>query len=356
MCAHRPRKGLENSKRNNIIMMLISFGTRPEYIKIKPLLTEFDGKIPYALLFTGQHTSLLKKVISTTDVRQLQIEDGENRLDSIVASIMNSGHVFNKITRVMVQGDTTSAFAVALAAFHRKLTIIHLEAGLRTGDLMHPYPEEFNRQAISRLANIHLCPTDLSAYNLRRENLTSNVHIVGNTVLDNLKDIKSSYGNTILVTMHRRENHAMMDKWFYELEALAVQYPQYEFIIPLHPNPNVQQYKHIFKKVRVIDPVGHQEFVRMIANCRFIITDSGGIQEEASFLGKKCIVCRQITERVEGMGLFSFMCPGPSELKELFKWLDDDDKFKASPDEACPYGDGNSSKKIAQILREEADV
>jgi len=331
-------------------MMLVSFGTRPEYIKIKPLLVEFDGKIPYALLFTGQHTSLLKDVIATTDVRQLQIEDGENRLDSIVASIMNSNHAFNKITSVMVQGDTTSAFAVALAAFHRKLSIIHLEAGLRTGDLMHPYPEEFNRQAISRMANIHLCPTELSAYNLRHENITSNVHVVGNTVLDNLKGVKSSYGNTILVTLHRRENHELMDKWFNELERLASEYPQYEFIIPLHPNPNVQQYKHIFSKVRVIDPVGHKEFVRMIANCRFIITDSGGIQEEASFLGKKCIVCRQITERVEGMGIFSFMCPKPTDLAELFRWLEEDKKFKVTPDEICPYGDGNSSKKIADIL------
>ena len=333
-------------------MMLISFGTRPEYIKIKPLLKQFDGQIPYALLFTGQHTSLLKDVVTTTDVRQLQIEDGPNRLDSIVASIMNSDHVFNKITSVMVQGDTTSAFAVALAAFHRKLKIIHLEAGLRTGDLMHPYPEEFNRQAISRMANIHLCPTDLSACNLRRENVISNVHVVGNTVLDNLNGVESRYGNTILITMHRRENHELMDKWFNELEKIASQYPQYEFVIPLHPNPNVQQYKHILNAVKVIDPVGHEEFVRMIANCRFIITDSGGIQEEASFLGKKCIVCRQITERVEGMGVFSFMCPHPAELLELFKWLDQDNKFKVTSDEVCPYGDGSSAKKIVSVLLE----
>tara|TARA_B100000029_G_scaffold311698_1_gene304197 strand:- start:51413 stop:52417 length:1005 start_codon:yes stop_codon:yes gene_type:complete len=333
-------------------MILISFGTRPEYIKIKPLLKEFDGKIPYALLFTGQHTSLLKDVVATTDVRQLEIKDGPNRLDSIVASIMNSDHVFNNVTSVMVQGDTTSAFAVALAAFHRKLKIIHLEAGLRTGDLMHPYPEEFNRQAIARMANIHLCPTDLSACNLRRENITSNVYVVGNTVLDNLKDIKTRYGNTILITMHRRENHALMDKWFNELEKIASLYSQYEFIIPLHPNPNVQQYKHILKTVKVIEPVGHEEFIRMIANCRFIITDSGGIQEEASFLGKKCVVCRQITERVEGMGVFSFMCPHPAELLDLVNWLEADKKFKVAPDEVCPYGDGASSQRIASILSE----
>ncbi len=332
-------------------MMLISFGTRPEYIKIKPLLAEFDGKIPYALLFTGQHTSLLEEVINTTDVRQLCIEDGENRLDSIVSSIMNNDHVFNQIDSVMVQGDTTSAFAVALAAFHRKIKIIHLEAGLRTYNLNHPYPEEFNRQAISRMAEIHLCPTLLSAENLYKENVTSGVHVVGNTVLDNLSGVEPIYGNTILVTMHRRENHELMDQWFHQLETLAVKHPEYEFVIPLHPNPNVQQYRHILKKVKTIDPVNHAEFIRMIAACRFIITDSGGIQEEASFLGKKCIVCRQITERVEGMGIFSFMCPTPSELSASFNWMNTDNNHQPAPGETCPYGDGKSAIKIASILQ-----
>ncbi len=332
-------------------MMLISFGTRPEYIKIKPLLATFDGKIPYALLFTGQHTSLLEEVINTTDVRQLQIQDGENRLDSIVSSIMNNNQVFRDIDSVMVQGDTTSAFAVALAAFHRKIKIIHLEAGLRTYNLAHPYPEEFNRQAISRMATIHLCPTEMSAANLRQENITSGVHVVGNTVLDNLKGVNSIYGNTILVTMHRRENHELMDQWFHQLELLATKHPEYEFIIPLHPNPNVQQYRHILKKVKTIDPVNHVEFIRMIAACKFIITDSGGIQEEASFLGKKCIVCRQITERVEGMGVFSFMCSNPSELEVSFNWINSGDNYKPAPEDVCPYGDGNSALKISSILQ-----
>lgn len=334
-------------------MLLISFGTRPEYIKIKPLLSQLEGVIPYALLFTGQHTSLLKEVVDTTDVRRLEIEDGENRLDSIVASIMNSSHVFNQIDWVMVQGDTTSAFAVALAAFHRKIKIIHLEAGLRTNNLLHPYPEEFNRQAISRMAEVHLCPTAFSALNLKNENITRGVHVVGNTVLDNLRGVTAHYGNTILVTMHRRENHAIMDRWFHELEALAAAYPEYEFVIPLHPNPNVQQYRHIFNKVKVIDPVDHLSFVKMIASCKFIITDSGGIQEEASFLGKKCIVCRQITERVEGMGTFSFMCATPAELAEIFEWLDADDNYIPSPAEECPYGDGFASQKIGEILKNE---
>jgi UDP-N-acetylglucosamine 2-epimerase len=334
-------------------MLLISFGTRPEYIKIKPLLRRFDGVMPYALLFTGQHTSLLENVIDTTDIRRLQITDGDNRLDSIVASIMNNDHVFSGITSVMVQGDTTSAFAVGLAAFHRKIDVIHLEAGLRTWDMDNPYPEEFNRQALSRLATTHLCPTDVSAANLKKENVLNGVHVVGNTVLDNIRDVESVYGNTVLVTLHRRENHAMMDKWFSELENIAKDHPEYEFVIPLHPNPNVQQYKHLLQTVKVVEPLGHPEFIRMIANCRFIITDSGGIQEEASFLRKKCIVCRKTTERVEGMGVFAYMCPSPSQLREHFDFVNRDDNHIPDIEEECPYGDGFAAEKIYGVLKNE---
>ena len=334
-------------------MLLISFGTRPEYIKIKPLLEEFDGKIPYALLFTGQHTSLLENVIDTTDIRRLKIQDGPNRLDSIVSSIMNNDHVFSDITAVMVQGDTSSAFAVGLAAFHRQLKVIHLEAGLRTWDLAHPYPEEFNRQAISRLATIHLCPTDVSETNLRLEHITKGVHIVGNTVLDNIRGVESVYGNTILVTLHRRENHSTMNQWFSELDSLAADHPEYEFILPLHPNPNVTQYKHLLQHVKVVKPVDHPEFIRMLASCRFIITDSGGIQEEASFLRKKCIVCRKTTERVEGMGVFAYMCPTASELRGHFDFVNSDENHIPDPGEECPYGDGFAAKKIYGVLKDE---
>ena len=334
-------------------MLLISFGTRPEYIKIKPLLAELDGKIPYALLFTGQHTSLLENVIDTTDIRRLKILDGPNRLDSIVSSIMNNDHVFGDITATMVQGDTTSAFAVGLAAFHRQIPVIHLEAGLRTWDLENPYPEEFNRQAIARLATLHLCPTDVSADNLKQEKITRGVHIVGNTVLDNIRNVSTVYGNTILITLHRRENHSTMDRWFAELDSLAKEHPEYEFILPLHPNPNVTQYKHLLHHVKVIKPVDHPDFIRMIANCRFIITDSGGIQEEASFLRKKCIVCRKTTERVEGMGIFAYMCPTASDLRTHFNFINQDDNHIPDVQEECPYGDGYAAKKIYEVLKNE---
>ena len=333
-------------------MLLISFGTRPEYIKIKPLLEIFEDTIPYALLFTGQHTSLLEHVVDAHDVRELNIAPGENRLDSIVASIMNQGSIFEGISAVMVQGDTTSAFAVALASFHRKIDIIHLEAGLRTGDLQNPYPEEFNRQAISRMATLHLCPTETSAINLAQENITDNVYVVGNTVLDNLKDVSTSYGNTILVTMHRRENHRIMDQWFTAINDLAGEYPQYDFILPIHPNPNVQRHRALLTDVKVVPPLDHDEFVRLLAHCRFAITDSGGLQEEGSFLRKKCIVCRKTTERTEGINVFSYMCHHPRELEVFFQFLELEENYKVSEDLECPYGKGTSAQQILNVLKE----
>ena len=178
-------------------MILLSFGTRPEWIKIKPLLKKFDGHIPYKLLFTGQHTDLLSDINSHGPVITLDIIEGKNRLDSIVQSIMNCDHVFDGVSAVLVQGDTTSAFSIALASFHRKIKVIHLEAGLRTYDKGQPYPEEFNRQAISRIADIHLCPTRTSKQYLIDEKTQGKIEVVGNTVLDNLVNIETEYSNKI---------------------------------------------------------------------------------------------------------------------------------------------------------------
>ena len=328
-------------------MLLISFGTRPEYIKIKPLIEELQGKIEHVLLFTGQHEDLLAHVSDST-VRRLQIEDGTNRLDSIVSSIMNSDEVFEGVTSVLIQGDTSSAFAIALAAFHRKLKVVHLEAGLRTYDLQNPYPEEVNRQAVSRLADINLCPTEESAANLAKERISGKVYVVGNTVLDNIVEIEPEYSNKIVITMHRRENHPLIKEWFETIDSLAAQNPDLEFILPIHPNPNVYKHKDIFENVRVVDPMGYEDFVKLLSQSRFVITDSGGLQEESSFFRKKCIVCRKTTERVEGMGVFSTLCPTPDELPAAFSWAYE--QPVPDPDEPCPYGDGHTSKKIAEIF------
>ena len=330
-------------------MILISFGTRPEYIKIKPLLKEFSKQdIDYKLLLTGQHTDLLSSI--EEDVDRLEIIDGDSRLDSIVSSVMNNNHIFDGVDAVLVQGDTTSAFSIALAAFHRKIKIIHLEAGLRTYDMLNPYPEEFNRQVISRMSDINLCPTEESSINLKQERVGGKTYVVGNTVLDNIVDIETEYTNKVVITMHRRENHELIPEWFRKLDEIAKNNKHLEFILPIHPNPNVYKHKDLLHHVKVVKPMEYSEFIKLLASCKFVITDSGGLQEESSFFRKKCIVCRKTTERIEGMGVFAFLCMGVEDLSGLVQWVDEDH----IPDEkeACPYGDGKSAEKICKILRQ----
>ena len=324
-------------------MILLSFGTRPEYIKFKPLMEQMKGRIDYKTLFTGQHVDL---VSNKTDYR-INIKDGNNRLDSIVSSIMDSVD-FSGCSAVMVQGDTTSAYAVALSAFHHRVPIIHLEAGLRTYNLEHPYPEEANRQMIARIAALHLCPTELSRQLLVDERLLGKMEVVGNTVLDNLVNIKTSNKNKILVTMHRRENHALIEEWFMKINDLAKQYSEYEFRLPIHPNPAVRKSVGILKNVDVVEPMCYNELVDYLSQCSFVITDSGGIQEESAFLRKPCLVCRKDTGRKEGMGNFSLLCEDPDSLAKQFDQLS---LLKMSG--PCPYGDGTASEKIIRILQDE---
>lgn len=325
-------------------MIHIVFGTRPEWIKIKPVIDKIHSKIPYKLICTGQHKELIDKSINHYNVEYLAIcGDGKNRLDNIVTSILhNSDQILDGANNVMVQGDTTSAFAVALAAFHKGVKIIHLEAGLRSWDINNPYPEEFNRIAISNMASIHLCPTIENKHNLRY--VGGNKYVVGNTVLDDLINIIPSIGDFVLVTLHRRENLNIIDKWFQVIEDIANS-SNLRFIMPMHINPQIQKYKNIFKKVEVINPIGHSEFIDLLSKCAMVITDSGGIQEESAFLKKKSIVCRQTTERREGEGIFSELCYEPHLLKSIF------DSIKIELiNSPCPYGDGYASDKILQVL------
>ena len=328
-------------------MLLICFGTRPEWIKIKPLIKCFKGNIQYRLLFTGQHVDLLNNIDEY--IQRLSIVNGPNRLDSIVTSLLNNNDVFEGITSILVQGDTTSVLAMALAGFHRKIKVIHLEAGLRTYDRDNPFPEETNRQLVSRLADIHLCPTQKSYDNLQNELAPGKKFIVGNTVLDNLVDLKTSYSNNIIVTLHRRENHDIMNEWFNAVNNLAIENKDYNFIIPLHPNPNVKKWSHILTDVNIVDPIQYEQFVDLISDCRLLITDSGGIQEEASFLRKKCIVCRKVTEREESLGTFSFLAKKPSDLRYVF--YEHINNFIPDSSHSCPYGDGQASQKIMEILK-----
>lgn len=330
-------------------MILLCYGTRPEWIKIKPLIEEFKkNNFEYQILFTGQQVNLAQFECDW----QFDIKDGVNRLDSIVKSLMDNLSVisyYEKVTHVLVQGDTTSALAIALSAFHNGIKVIHLEAGLRTYDKENPYPEEINRRLISQIADIHLCPTIQAQKNLISEKIYEENYVVGNTVIDNLLSYKDKceYGNKILITMHRRENHHWMDKWFIELEKLATEYPQYAFILPMHPNPNVQKHKHLLNNVVVIDPLSYEKMLELLVKCRLVITDSGGLQEECSFFNKKCLTCRIVTERPEAIGESTFMVKSPNELAEVFRKHHDDYKI----DYKCPFGDGHAAEKIMWILK-----
>jgi len=326
-------------------MVLVSFGTRPEWIKIKPVLDAFvASKIPHKVLFTGQHEDLIKNV---QNCLTLKVESGNNRLDSIVSSILNNNQIFDGVSSVMVQGDTTSSFAVALAAFHRNKKIIHLEAGLRTYNKNHPYPEEFNRRSISAMADIHLCPTESTRQNLLSENFKDNIFVVGNSVLDNLIKYKVTETNKIIITLHRRENHDNIRLWFEEIEKIANHHRELDFFIPLHPNPNVSQHRDVFKKVRVVEPLQYDQFITEIAQCKMIITDSGGIQEEAAFLGKHCLVCRETTERPESLGTYSTLVQVQT-LQTTFE-----KQLRSGPSSAqCPFGDGRTSERIIAILNQ----
>jgi UDP-N-acetylglucosamine 2-epimerase len=328
--------------------LLIVAGTRPEWIKVSPLLKVLP-KNSYKTVFTGQHTTLLSGV--EFDYK-LEIKDGDNRLDSVVQSCLNNGHIFEDISHVMVQGDTTSAFAMALSAYHRGIKIIHLEAGLRSRDYENPYPEEMNRCLIGRLADIHLCPTIQNKVNLMSEGiLCEHAYIVGNTGLDNLVPYKckTTLGNKILITLHRRENHDKIAKWFGIIDKLASEFPEYEFVLPIHPNPNVQKHKNLLKNVKVVEPVPYEDMIQLLLNVRLVISDSGGLQEECAFFGKKILVCRDKTERPESVGNTSFLV-GLDNIKPTFY------EHIESPipvSSGCPFGEGNSAKFVIEVLKKE---
>jgi UDP-N-acetylglucosamine 2-epimerase (non-hydrolysing) len=335
-------------------MLLIAFGTRPEWIKVKhlvKLLEEQGGE--YQLLFTGQHTSLIENEIGVPwgKVRKLEVENiCENRLDNVFSSTLKNIGDLKGVSGVLVQGDTTSALAVAMAAFHRQVPVFHLEAGMRTFDKNNPYPEEFNRHAISALTDIHFCPTHVEKENLSKclDPRKTEIHVVGNTVIDNIVDLRPRLEDFVIVTMHRRENHKRMADWFLAVNE-ASKNSKFRYIFPIHPNPNVQKHKDLLTNVDVIDPVDHKKFTLFLRDCRYAITDSGGIQEELSWLRKKTIVCRENTERALGIGRSAFLCPMPEFLPSMCRQIESNDHYLVK--EECPYGDGRASQRVFNILK-----
>jgi len=298
-------------------MFLICFGTRPELIKCIPLIRKFkENNIQFKTLFSGQHENLIKdfyKYIDEPDFTFTNImEHGQtlNQLSSKILLQSNKLFLENTFSNVIVQGDTTTAYSLALSAFHFQIPVIHLEAGLRTNDKYSPFPEEINRRLISQIASIHLCPTTLSLENLQKEEITNGVHLVGNTVVDiykyifentlpsnNIRNIIDNNKEYIVVTLHRRENRG--DKIHSMWKQLNILSNKYKFIYITHPS--LPDSKKILNNSNIIllDPQDYESMVHLISNSKGIITDSGGLQEEAVCANKRVLVCRDTTERPE---------------------------------------------------------
>lgn len=336
-------------------MIIVAYGTRPEHLKIEPLLRYWKsiGFNDWKVWLTGQHKELCLDLSKTWEFKDKviggNIIDYENRLDSIVSTILVSAHFHLQNTDyVLVQGDTASAFACALSAFHRKIPVIHLEAGLRSFDNENPYPEEAYRRMISMISSYNLCPTWKSAKNLENEKAPGQDFIVGNTILDSIVDKTATVENKILITLHRRENLSEIPEWFNVVEKLAEKYQDHEFILPIHKNPEIYKYKSIFKYVKCIEPLPHDDFIDILSSCKYIISDSGGVIEESSWFGKRIFLCRRETERPEAWQ-FYIKSPTPEKLYENFikeMSLDIKNDLKAK----CPFGDGHASEKIHEVL------
>lgn len=307
-------------------MYLICYGTRPEMIKLIPLINKFqEVNLNFKTLFSGQHKNLFddfKHFLPKPDyILENIMEHGQtlNKLSSKI--LINMDAILDKekgITHIIIQGDTTTAYSIALAGFHHKKKIVHLEAGLRTHNKYSPFPEEMNRSLISRIADIHLCPTSISVDNLKRENIIENVYNVGNTIVDvfdymikntitskKINEIidkcKTGGEKYIVITLHRRENYGeKMKIMWQQLNELAIseKYKNIKFIYITHPAlPEAREILN--KNIVLLDPLDYVSMVHLIYNSSGMITDSGGLQEEAVCANKKVLVCRDTTERPE---------------------------------------------------------
>ncbi|MFQ5735692.1 MAG: non-hydrolyzing UDP-N-acetylglucosamine 2-epimerase [Thermodesulfobacteriota bacterium] len=344
-------------------MILIAYGTRPEIIKLFPVVRELQRTgTPFKTLFTGQQTDLYEDVrdlVPSADYSFASHFSGEKRHNTLAESFIKVCSAAEELFKeqhfdfVVVQGDTTTALATAQTGFYNRVRVAHVEAGLRTFDLENPFPEEANRAVISQLATVNFVPTRGARENLDRVG-ARNVHLVGNTIVDAVEIIKREHGigdiarsNAVLVTLHRRENHAIMGSLFNELNRVALEYPDFELVLPIHPNPNVQRHRgHLTApNIHVIEPVGYLEMLRMIASAPFIITDSGGLQEEASCFNKKVLIVRETTERPEIVDVGLGRLVGKDILSNI-EWA------RIAPEvlATSPFGDGHASERIVRIL------
>jgi UDP-N-acetylglucosamine 2-epimerase (non-hydrolysing) len=371
------------------LKVLSIVGTRPDTIKLAPLITELSNRVEIDsyLCGSGQHREMLDqalKIFNLIPDIDLNVMSANQTLDSLSSKLLIAfGKLFSEshFDVVIVHGDTTTAFCGALSAFYHQIPVIHIEAGLRTNSISEPFPEEFNRQAIARIAALNFAPTETAASNLIREGVPQERIIVsGNTVIDSLRIVQtriledsvigeeiastlSEYldfnyisSDFVLVTMHRRENIGDGIIEVCEvISKLSVEFREIKFILPVHLNPavgnDVKRVLSNHKNIYLLPPLAYLEFVALLSNAMLIITDSGGIQEEAVSLGKRALVTRNMTERGEGVdtGLLEIVATDGKKIFQAAKKIINEHE----PDRILsnnPYGSGNISKKIADEI------
>jgi len=370
--------------------ILIVFGTRPEAIKIAPLIKELKLFFNVKVCVTAQHRDMLDQVLNIFNIvpeYDLDIMRPNQDLFDITTKVLIGvkGVLLKEQPNiVLVHGDTTTTMASSLAAFYLQIPVGHIEAGLRTNNIQSPFPEELNRQLTSRITKFHFTPTKMSCQNLLIEKVPNDqIFITGNTVIDSLFTLIerarnlnypidllkklpflaldfNSYPRVILVTGHRRENFG---KGFEEIclaiKRIAGFYPKVQIIYPVHLNPNVREPVNRIlsdtSNIHLIEPLDYLPFIKLMDSCYFILTDSGGIQEEAPSLGKPVLVMRNTTERPEGIKAGTIKLVGIDKEKifnEACKLLSSDKVYSKMAQSSNPYGDGLASKRIAKILLE----
>jgi len=358
--------------------VLLAFGTRPEIIKLAPVIREMrkkPGLFHTTLLSTGQHRGLLDQMLDvfglSPDIDLKVMQPGQT-LARLTAGVLRKVSGILEEVRpdlVLVQGDTTTAMAVALASFYRGISVGHVEAGLRTGDVRNPFPEEMNRRMIGTVASLHFAPTAGAAANLKREGVPSDrIFLTGNTVVDALQVIRPLAAKTInplscqgrrmiLVTAHRRESFGRPLRAIgLALRDLASRYNDIEIVFPVHPNPRVKESVEFLRglpRIHLLPPVDYLTFLRIMMDSDLVLSDSGGVQEEAPSFGKFVLVLREKTERPEGLraGLARLVPPDRKKIVEAVSGCLDDSKACArAARKVNPYGDGRAAVRIVRAV------
>lgn len=360
--------------------VMLVFGTRPEAIKMCPLVNELKSRknIKTLVCVTGQHRQMLDQVLETFGVTpdyDLSVMKDKQTLFDITVNILERIKdvlIEAKPDVVLVHGDTSTTFIAALACFYLQIPVGHVEAGLRTYNIYSPYPEEFNRQAVSIISKYNFAPTQLSRDNLIREGKDEkDIYITGNTAIDALKTtVRESYthpelewakgSRLIMITAHRRENLGEpMHNMFRAIRQILDEFPDTKAIYPIHMNPVVREVaeKELggCDRIRIIEPLDVLDFHNFLAQSYMILTDSGGVQEEAPSLGKPVLVMRDTTERPEGIAAGTLKLTGTNQetiYNEFKRLLVDEDEYMRMSKASNPYGDGFASKRIADILEQ----